>query len=88
MAGSALPTEEYGDGTLGGMVIDRETGAKMILSNWHVLVGLWHARPGWPIYQPGQGDGGTTADTVARLSRDAMEPTLMWPLPNSPVLAS
>ena len=54
-----------GYGTLGGMVIDRETGAKMILSNWHVLVGLWQARPGWPIYQPGQGDGGTDADTVA-----------------------
>ncbi len=65
-----------GYGTLGGMVIDRETGAKMILSNWHVLVGLWHARPGWPIYQPGQGDGGTTADTVARLSRDAMAANL------------
>ena len=65
-----------GYGTLGGAVIDRETGAKMILSNWHVLVGLWQARPGWPIYQPGQGDGGTDADTVARLSRDAMAANL------------
>ena len=34
--------EEYrGYGTLGGMVIDHATGAKMILSNWHVLVGFW-----------------------------------------------
>jgi len=65
-----------GYATLGGMVIDRETGAKMILSNWHVLVGLWHARPGWPIYQPAQGDGGTAADTVATLSRDAMAANL------------
>ena len=39
-------------------------------------LGLWHARPGWPIYQPGQGDGGTTADTVARLSRYAMAANL------------
>ena len=53
------------------MVIDRESGAQMILSYRHVLVGLWHARPGWPIYQPGQGDGGSAADTVATLSRDA-----------------
>ena len=30
-----------GYGTLGGLVIDRETGAKMLLSNWHVLVGVW-----------------------------------------------
>ncbi len=65
-----------GYGTLGGAVIDRETGAQMILSNWHVLVGLWHARPGWPIYQPGWGDGGTDADTVAKLSRDAMASSL------------
>ena len=35
-----------GYGTLGGLVIDRETGAKMLLSNWHVLVGVWEAQPG------------------------------------------
>ena len=58
--------------TLGGAVVDRKTGARMILSNWHVLAGTWHARPGWPIYQPGRGDGGDSADTVAKLSRDAM----------------
>ena len=62
----------HGYGTLGGLVLDRETGAKMLLSNWHVLVGIWQAQPGWPIYQPGQGDGGTANDTVATLSHDAM----------------
>jgi endonuclease G len=61
-----------GYGTLGGQVTDRETGKKMLLSNWHVLAGRWYAQPGWPIYQPGRGDGGNSADTVARLSRDAM----------------
>jgi endonuclease G len=63
-------------GTLGGLVIDRETGARMILSNWHVLAGAWHARPGWPIYQPGRGDGGSRADTVATFSRHAMSSNL------------
>jgi endonuclease G len=48
----------------------------MILSNWHVLAGMWHAKPGWPIYQPGRGDGGTSADTVAKLSRHAMASSL------------
>ena len=65
-----------GYGTLGGQVTDRETGKKMIFSNWHVLAGVWHARPGWPIYQPGRGDGGTGADTVATLSRHAMDSNL------------
>jgi endonuclease G len=63
-------------GTLGGLVIDRDTGDPMILSNWHVLAGAWHARPGWPIYQPGRGDGGGPADTVAKLSRHSMSSNL------------
>jgi endonuclease G len=66
----------YGYGTLGGPVIDRETGDPMILSNWHVLAGHWHVRPGWPIYQPGRGDGGGHADTVATFSRGAMSSSL------------
>jgi hypothetical protein len=61
-----------GSGTLGGLVRDRETGDPMILSNWHVLAGHWSIRPGWPIYQPGRGDGGRRADTVATYSRNAM----------------
>jgi len=62
--------------TLGGPVEDRETGDRMILSNWHVLAGDWRARRGWPIYQPGRGDGGRGADTVATLSHDAMSASL------------
>lgn len=59
-------------GTLGAKVIDRATGDAMILSNWHVLVGDWSARIGQAILQPGRLDGGTGADTVAGLTRDAM----------------
>jgi endonuclease G len=62
----------HGYGTLGGKVIDCRTGETCILSNWHVLVGSWAARPGLAIYQPAQGDGGTAAHTVALLARDAM----------------
>ncbi|MCB0197586.1 MAG: hypothetical protein KDJ65_36915, partial [Anaerolineae bacterium] len=62
----------YGYGTLGGKVIDRQTGAEMMLSNWHVLVGAWYVRPGSGIMQPGRGDGGQWTDIVARLKRDAM----------------
>jgi len=66
----------YGYGTLGGLVEDRETGVRMILSNWHVLAGSWSSQPGWPIYQPGWGDGGSRTDTVASLSRHAMSSNL------------
>ncbi|MBK9712418.1 MAG: hypothetical protein IPO81_14020 [Kouleothrix sp.] len=61
-------------GTLGGKVIDRATGAEMILSNWHVLVADWGVPDGTPlkIYQPGRLDGGTRANTVATLTRHAM----------------
>lgn len=66
----------YAAGTLGGLVIDRATGAAMILSNWHVLVSDWGARAGQRIYQPGRLDGGTSLDTVATLTRDAMAANL------------
>jgi endonuclease G, mitochondrial len=69
-------TGRGGYGTLGGLVIDRRTGAEMILSNWHVLVGDWFVRPGQPILQPGRGDGGTAVDTVATLTREAMSVNL------------
>lgn len=62
----------YAAGTLGGLVVDRLTGAEMILSNWHVLVVDWGVRAGQCIYQPGRLDGGTSLDTVATLTRDAM----------------
>ena len=62
----------YAAGTLGGLVSDRTTGAEMILSNWHVLVVDWGLRAGLRIYQPGRLDGGSSPDTVATLTRDAM----------------
>jgi hypothetical protein len=66
----------YGYGTLGGLVRDRGTGEEMLLSNWHVLVGSWSARPGQRIYQPGRSDRGTPEDTVAALTRHAMSRNL------------
>lgn len=63
---------QYNYGTLGGLVVDRNTGAEMILSNWHVLVGYWGARPGQRVLQAGLGDGGSYKDAVAGLTRDAM----------------
>ncbi len=67
---------QYTYGTLGGLVIDRATGAEMMLSNWHVLVGRWGARPGQRILQAGLGDGGTYKDVAATLVRDAMSANL------------
>lgn len=63
-------------GTLGGKVYDCLTDEEMILSNWHVLAVDWNARPGRPIYQPGRLDGGTFANTFARLTRDAISVNL------------
>ncbi len=60
-----------GYGTLGGKVIDRQTGEPMILSNWHVLAGSWIIDPNVEILQPGKGDGGTEKDVIARFSRHA-----------------
>jgi hypothetical protein len=62
-------------GTLGGPVLDRSTGQTMILSNWHVLSGVF-GRPGGAIFQPGRLDGGTPTDQVATLDRDAMASNL------------
>jgi len=59
-------------GTLGGVVVERGTRTRMVLSNWHVLVGSWAARPGQRIYQPGRLDGGSSPDAIASLSREAM----------------
>jgi endonuclease G len=62
----------FGYGTLGGIVVDRDTGKKMILSNQHVLAGSLYAPPGLRIFQPGYGDGGRSQHTIARFSRDSM----------------
>jgi hypothetical protein len=56
-------------GTLGGKVIDRQTRAEMILSNWHVLVTNHAAQPGTAVYQPERGD---PSNIVARLTRNGL----------------
>ena len=74
LRGGISISDEYRNtyATLGGIVRDRASGEAMLLSNWHVLVGSWWAKPGQRIYQAGRGDGGTYLDTVATLTRDAM----------------
>jgi endonuclease G len=59
-------------GTLGGIVVDRDSGDPMILSNWHVLAGSAYAPKGLGIYQPGYGDGGRAQHLVAHLERHVM----------------
>ena len=57
-------------GTFGAVVRDRATGARLILSNNHVLANSNNASPGDAILQPGTADGGTTrTDTLAQLER-------------------
>jgi hypothetical protein len=57
-------------GTLGTIVTDRSTGAKLILSNNHVLANSNDAQIGDAILQPGPTDGGQNpADRVATLER-------------------
>lgn len=62
----------FGYGTLGGIVIDRDTGKRMILSNNHVLAVSPYVQPGLRTFQPGYGDGGRFQHTVARFTRDGM----------------
>ncbi|HET7010968.1 MAG TPA: hypothetical protein VFI11_09355 [Anaerolineales bacterium] len=57
-------------GTLGCLVRDRETGARLILSNNHVLANGNDASIEDPILQPGTADGGREEnDTIAYLER-------------------
>lgn len=62
-------------GTLGAVVRDRETGARLVLSNNHVLANASSGRdgraaPGDPVLQPGAYDGGKiTRDVIGRLLR-------------------
>jgi endonuclease G len=74
--GISISSSSYGSGTLGGLVRDRNTGKAMVLSNWHVLSVYWGAPRGQPILQPGWNDGGTSADVIAALDRDAMSDNL------------
>jgi hypothetical protein len=57
-------------GTLGGVVRDRESGERFILSNNHVMANSNDAQIGDPILQPGAADGGRAdEDTVAHLEK-------------------
>jgi len=57
-------------GTLGTTIEDKQSGAKLILSNNHVLANSNDAIIGDPILQPGSYDGGKVADdTIATLYR-------------------
>ncbi|NIS81134.1 MAG: hypothetical protein GTO14_13230 [Anaerolineales bacterium] len=57
-------------GTLGTVVRDRDTDARLILSNNHVMANSNDAEPGDPILQPGAADGGRLRDdTLAVLER-------------------
>jgi hypothetical protein len=57
-------------GTLGCVVRDRPTGARLILSNNHVLANSNEASLEDPILQPGTADGGREeSDTIALLER-------------------
>lgn len=57
-------------GTLGAVVRDRSTGARLILSNNHVMANSNDAAAGDPILQPGAADGGhENSDTLAHLER-------------------
>ena len=56
-------------GTLSTRVFDTATRTRLILSNNHVLAASNQGSPGESIFQPGVYDGGTEADTIARLER-------------------
>lgn len=57
-------------GTFGTIVHDRVSGARLILSNNHVLANGNNASPEDPILQPGAADGGhEESDTIALLER-------------------
>jgi hypothetical protein len=57
-------------GTLGCVVRDKPSGARLILSNNHVLANSNDAQAGDPVLQPGTADGGRApGDTFATLER-------------------
>jgi hypothetical protein len=43
--------------TLGSLVVDRETGERLLLSNWYVLPASWNARVSPCIYPRGPRTG-------------------------------
>ena len=73
MVGGLSISDGYsgGYGTLGGLAWDNVSGDPMVLSNFHVLASRGYARPGYPVIQPGRGDGGT--EVIAIFDRHAMD---------------
>jgi len=74
MPGVSIGHYKITAGTFGAVVYDRDSGAPLILSNNHVLANCTNgkdgrAKVGDHIWQPGKYDGGTDADTIARLYR-------------------
>lgn len=68
--GVSLGHYKISAGTFGCVVYDAETGARLILSNNHVLANINDAVQGDPILQPGPVDGGQVEQhTIARLER-------------------
>jgi hypothetical protein len=68
--GVSLGHYQITTGTFGAVVRDRASGARLMLSNNHVLANSNAASPGDPILQPGTADGGTVQnDLIARLER-------------------
>ncbi|MDX1687250.1 MAG: hypothetical protein R3248_04630 [Candidatus Promineifilaceae bacterium] len=68
--GTSIGHYRISAGTFGCVVRDRATGARLILSNNHVLANSNDAAPGDPIIQPGGADGGVEPqDVIARLER-------------------
>ena len=69
-SGISIGHRDITAGTLGGLVLDPESGDTVILSNNHVLANSNHGAPGDEILQPGPADGGTLPDDkIARLTR-------------------
>lgn len=64
---------EDATGTLGAIVVDKETGEPLLMSNNHVFAGMStesqaNAKPGDTIVQPGFIDGGGVSDAVGTLA--------------------
>jgi endonuclease G len=62
-------------GTLGAVVVDRQSGTPMILSNYHVLYDRY-SRPVEDIIQPSRLEGGGVGDVIGHTERHAMNRTL------------
>lgn len=68
--GTSLGNVQISAGTYGTMVVDNNSGDRVILSNNHVLAANNQAAIGSTIVQPGSFDGGTSPDDrIATLTR-------------------